>query len=657
MRELKLRYFIDLASNIGAKSRTEAQAVEQSQRAMQSAVDKTSMSVRGLDSAYMRFSANSATERQIGYMRRLGQGIDQVRNKMHGLAQLSADAMKNVPGAVAGVAGGFYAAKAMLDKPIDYDTRLRGVTNTAYAGQDIEALRKGKDEINDRVMAAVRQAKGSKRDDALIAYEKLVGSGSFEREESDALLPKIMRTSVAFGADANDLAQASEKMKMTFGLSPDQIGVGLAKLGRGGQEGGFEIKDSAKWVGQLAPYFKGYKGMAGVEAMVTMLQQVRSTAGTNDEAANNLRNFVQKIGSDSTRKDFKKQGIDLDAEMAKGVVNGETPVDTYMRQLEKVMAKQDPEGKARAAMKVADKTLSPEERQQRYEAIAEIYKSSGISKIINDLQEMGGYSGLAGTKEYGKNVLAAVKSETGGAVEVGYQFRSEGTGAIAQDAANESDNAQYNAFASKSGVLNLLLSKSADLAREFPEVAKGAALAAGALTLLAASAGIFALLARRNVGGPVPRGGPGGGLPRVPGSPGAFPKLDGAKPSAAAGGGWKAGGVRALGLAGNLAYLGYELFGTSEEDLKTLAFADAKKAGISTRGKGYNDDRLLAATMPSIAEQAAALGPPQKLELGKGELAVNVRVTDERTTASATVTTPMSGVKVSAGATNPEGTW
>ena len=740
MRELKLKYFIELASNIGAKARTEAQAVEQAQRAMQGAVDKTGTSLRALDAAYARFGTNSSTERQIGYMRRLAQGVDQVTTKMRTLGALAAKGLQNAPAAVAGVAAGLYAAKTALDKPMDYDMKLRAVTATAFAGQGIDALRDGRGQVNDLVMNAVRQAKGSTREKALLAYEKLVGTGSFSKQESDDLLPMIMKTSVASTSEPTDLVQAAEKMKVTFGLKPAEIQTALSKLMRGGQEGGFEIKDSAKWIGPLAPYFKGYKGMAGIESMVTMLQQVRSTAGTNDEAANNLRNFVQKIGADSTRKDFAKQGIDLPAEMAQGVVRGETPIDTYMAQLEKVMAKQDPEGKARAAMRTADKSLSAEERQQKYEQIAEIYKTSGISKIINDLQEMGGYSGLAGTKEYGKKVLKSVREENGNAVKTGYEFMREGTGAKATALGNEKDNAVTNAFEGKAGVLNKLLDAASNLAQEFPALATAATGATVALTALGGAMGIFALLARRSAGG-LP-------LPGVPGLPGGA-KLPSAAPTmtsqmafnaAAAAPAVMSAGAVAGTMAAGLAVVGVPILGAgyllSEQansrdglrgriadrsarigELDTIMAGGGSPAAMermlaekqrlvqdrdtmtdkqnalggggngtrggyndprlltqtqpsiaeqaaawtqpgraeNQRGKGFNDPRLLTLTAPSIAEQTAAWSQPAKVELGEGKLAIDVRVTDDRASASTRLVAPMSSIKVSAGATNPAG--
>ncbi len=657
MRELKLKYFIELASNIGSKARTEAQALEQSQQAMQRAVDKTSGHVGRLDGAFARFGANTATERQIGYMQRLATGIDQARGKMRSLAELSASALQKAPSALAGATAGFYTAKALLDKPMNYDMRLRTTTATAYAGKSAEELELKRLELSKVIDGSMRQARGSTRDQGLGAFELLVGGGAFGVNESKALLPHIMRTSVASSSDANDLARAAEKMKVNFGLTDKEIPVALSKMMRAGQEGGFEIKESSKWLGPLADYFKDYKGMAGIETMMTMLQQVRSTAGSNDEAANNLRNFVQKMKSEGTTKDFKKQGIDLNAEMAKGAVRGETPIDTYMAQLDRVMAKQDPEGKARAAMRKADKSLSPEENKARYDAVAEIYKRAGISKIINDLQEMGGYSGLAGTKAYGKKVLGAVRDETGGAVDVGYQFRSAGTGARSILAGENLDITAQDAFEGKSGVLNQGLDKFNQLVEEFPKLSSASYTAAHALGIAAASAGVFSLLVAKSAGA---RGLPG--VPLGAGAPLVFPTIDGAAKGAGPSTLSKVGS--ALGKVGSFLgpvgmLLGME--GVSQEDIDRLRAYEAKQAGGAGvgrggRGQGYNDPSLLTLTAPSIADQALALGKTTEIKLGEGKLQIDVRVSnDGRVTATPHVLQPLPLIRINPGATNPGG--
>ena len=77
--------------------------------------------------------------------------------------------------------------------------------------------------------------------------------------------------------------------------------------------------------------------------------------------------------------------------------------------------------------------------------------------------------------------------------------------------------------------------------------------------------------------------------------------------------------------------------------------------GDGVRGRGYNDPRLLTLTSPGNASQPLTAGSNTKVEIGQGELAVKVTVTDERTTANTSVTTPMAGIRLNAGATNPGG--
>lgn len=733
MRELKLRYFIDLASNIGPRARADAQAVEQAQKSMQSAVGNTNTKLRGysdataaatrttarlgetattaatrltgLDRVMARWGTNTSTERQLGFMRRLVTTIDQAEVRAARLARtLAAGIDKLQKGFMAGTAGG-YVLGAALKAPVDYDTRLRAVTATAFAGQNLDALRTGRGQINNLVIDTIRQARGASRDSALEAFEKLVGTGSFSYEESTALLPTVMRTSVAARADANDLVQAAEKMKVNFGLNPKQIEVALAKVMRAGQEGGFEIKDAAKWIGPLASFMKGYSGMEAVEQLSTFLQQVRSTAGTNDEAANNLRNFIQKMGADSTRKDFKKQGFDLDAEMAKGVLARQTPVETYMNLLDKVIAKNDPEGKARKAMSKADKAASPEERERQYEAIKRIYADAAVSKIINDLQEFGGYEGLRRTREYGAKVLSAVREENGGAITTGFQFMTEGTGARMQAAANEKDIAATNALEKIAGPLNALLDGTTSLAEKFPGLAAsayGATVALGALSAMSLLSGF----AKGGLGGAA--AGLAGGAAGAAASGGASAASAAAarastilSVSTAAGAGAATAGTLGLvagGTLGGLAVVGAPIVGAgvllseranSREGL-TGRIAD-RDARIAETGKLIDlerangamgavarleeqlramqrDRETLAAKLnnlgtpgldaltisaPGATAETISAGKTAEVKVGEGRIALDVRVTDDRVTARPSVTEQPSLVRIDAGNTNP----
>jgi Phage-related minor tail protein len=570
--------------------------------------------------------------------------------------------------------------KTALDKPMNYDTRLRGATSTVFAGKSADELRKGFGQINALINGTVKDVKGASRDDTLGAFEKLIGSGSFTLDESKALLPTIMKTSVAGRAQADDLVMAAEKMKVQLGLKPEQVGEALAKVMRAGQEGGFEIKDSAKWIGPLLPYMKGYKGMDAVERLVTMLQQVRSTAGTNDEAANNLRNFLQKMGSDGTVKDFKKQGINLTEEMAKGAARGEGPVDIYMRQLDKIMNKGDPEGKARRMMRGIDedKSLSAEERKQRYDDVARIFKDANVAKIINDLQEFGGYSGLMKTRGYGSKVFDAVHAEKGGAVSTGYEFMTEGVGAKAVDLANRKDIAMSDALANNSGLINGAIDKTIELADKFPSLAASAATATVALGALAAASGLASLA------------GGGGGKPGIASKVGGWLASGAGKLGALWGAGRIASGLAvgstyggAVGLAASAASkltpwaagaygaysivdAGMQLHQAKNRQGVRLApdvqsRLDAHSARIAESAWGREGRRgssgaidFMSLTAPGAMPQSLQLGKNTEIKVGEGVLKLELSM-PPGVSLTPTVTRQPSIIRIDAGNTNPAG--
>jgi hypothetical protein len=652
MRELKLKYFIELASNIGQKARTEAQAVEQSQRAMQQAVDKTSGSLRGLDSAFMRFSANSATERQIGYMQRLGQGIDQARAKMRGLAELSASALQKAPAAAAGAVGAFYAAKTLMDKPMDYSLRLAHMANTAFGDRNLAGRQTGKAELNEAIMAAVRQGGGT-RDAGAATLDSLIASGAVPIETAKTMLPALMKASSASGAGAEDIGKIAIKAMQTFKISESQLPEILDIAMKGGQAGGFELKDMAKWLPQMmaAGKLSGLQGVEGFRRIVAGAQASAITSGSKDEAGNNVVNLLAKLNSQDTQKDFAKEGFDLTGSLVDARAKGVNSIDAFVQFVDQIAA-QDPQYVALQKKLAGAKTAG--EKTDTLEALTSLLEGNAVGKVIQDRQALMYLLAEMNNRKYVTEVMDKTRAP-GSAIDSAQALIQGESSYKFQAAGNEKDNAMSNVFNGKSGVLNNVLDGATGLAREFPVLTTATVAAATALGILATSAGLFSLLLKRNAGGPLLPGAPGGGPLGKGGSPGAFPALEGAKPSAAA----KAGGLLGkLGLIGSVAAMGYELFGTSDEDLATLNAADARKDAMKySRGKGFNDPRLLTLTSPGAAEQTLTAGQPTKIELGEGKLTVDVRMTDERTTASAQVTQPMSGVKVSAGATQPQGSW
>jgi hypothetical protein len=410
----------------------------------------------------------------------------------------------------------------------------------------------------------------------------------------------------------------------------------------------------------------GLTGREGFRKIVAMMQASVITAGTKDEASNNVVNLLGKINSEDSAKDFKKQGYDLSSELVKGRANGMDSVDTFVGLVDKIAMKDKAYAKLKKRLEGAK---DDDEKREALTSMADILQGKAIGKVVQDRQAMMSLVAVMNNREY--------------VAEIQEKMRN-GKGSMAQDQAvissevkskttvlgNVIDDAVSKVFNGKAGPLGQLLDKTTELAREFPTVTTAAVGAAGALTVLAAFATVFSLLIARNTSA---LGLPGkvGGLPMP--SPGAYPILDGAAPAAAAGGlgaigvgaavatgGMAASYAAASQLANNKALrdgVVDNMFGGDLSFAAAILSAGDMPPLVNTgRGKGYNDPRLLTLTAPSIAEQALTLGQPTKIEVGEGKLLLDLRVTNEGfVTVRPEMQQQPSLIKINMGNTNPQG--
>lgn len=654
MRELKLRYFIELASNIGAKARAEAQEVERSQRTMQSAVDKTSGALRGLESAYTRLAGNTATERQIGYMRRLGQGIEQATTRARNLAQTLTNAIPKAVGVAGGVTGAFFASKALLDKPMDYSMRLAHMSNTAFRERDLQGRQAGKAELDATIVKAVRFGGGT-RDQGAATLDALIASGAVPIETAKKMLPSLMKASSASGTDSSAIANIAIKAMQTFKITEAQLPEVLDIAMKAGQAGGFELRDMAKWLPQMmaAGKLSGLQGVEGFRRIVSGAQASAITSGSKDEAGNNVVNLLAKINSQDTQKDFKKEGYDLTGKLMAAREKGVNSIDAFVSFVDEIAAK-DPQYVALRKKLAAATTM--DEKTETTEALASLLEGSAVGKVIQDRQALMYLLAEMNNRDYIKDVMGKTRSP-GSAIDSAQALISGESSYKAEQIANNRDIAMSQAYGAGSP-LKALMDGANWASEKFP-------LLTAAVVGTTAALGVFAtaLIAFGLAG----RGVPGVGVPRVPG----------ALPTAALPGSVSASGVaaasgfgRALGLVSKL--LGpvsmlFALEGISDEDIARLHAYEAKKArnggGSGVRGQGFDDPRRLdslALSAPGQAASQLAAGQSAKIELGQGQLDINVLVTqqpsgDWKTTAMPSVVRQPSAIRINPGDTNPGG--
>lgn len=704
MRDLKLRYFIELASNIGAKARADARTVEAAQNTMQAAVKKTAGATDKLDASLARMGTSRAAERQTMYMRRLGQGIDQTTAKARSLAQMLQSGIPKAAGIAGGVAGGFFAAKTLLDKPMDYSLLLARMTNTAFDDRDTKGRIAGKAELNAAIELAIKGGNGS-RDDAAAALDNMIASGVVKVDDAKKLLPGLMRNATASGAPAKDLSSIAIRASQTMGIPMADVLDVLDEANAAGKAGGFELRDMAKSLPAAMAGAKqsGLTGREGFRKIIAMLQASVITAGTKDEAANNVLNWLGKINSDDTAKDFKKQGIDLRGRLVAGRAKGMDSADTFVSLVDEVASKD----KQYTALKAKlAKAKNQGEKDETLSSMADILQGKAIGAVVQDRQALMSLVAVMNNRAYVSEIQQTMRDGKG-SLEKDHAIIADESSTRATELANNRDIAMSKVFGD-AGPLKALLDGANWAAEKFPILTATVVGSTAALGVFTTALLAFGVLGGRNAGGLPTRGGPGGGLPRGGGSPGAFTGLGGLGNGVAAAAPVLGAGAVAAGVAGGLLVVGAPILAAgvvlsnranSREGLSdriaarssrigelsqleslggspaALARIAAERAslmqdrdtlaarqnalgggGSGVRGAGFNDPRLLTLTSPNAAEQALAAGSTTKVELGKGELAIGLRITDERTIATTSVIVPMAGIKINAGATNPAGT-
>lgn len=435
---------------------------------------------------------------------------------MRDAATATHSALMKVSQVGASVAAGGYVLKRAAERPMAYDRQLALAANTVYSDRDSTGRIAGKLQINTAIRDAVKQFGGTP-EQVLGTFNNLVGSGAMGKgqagiKSSLGALPFLQQAATGTGADANDLAQILISAKQNMGMSDAEGKIAISKAIKAGQEGGFEISNMAKWLPQQMAMAgnNGMKGMSGFESLIAANQATRMTAGTADEAGNNLVNLLQKVTSSDTSNDFKKQNVDLYGSLIANMAKGMNSLEAFVGLVQKIGSqdKKYLEFKAKA-----DASKSAPEKQKLYESMADIMMAKGIGKTVQDRQAMGGLFGMMSPTGKYKEVLAAVKNEQGTEAGISFNTVAATTDFKAEQAGNKAVFAAMDSFAAVKKPLDLLLNSVNSGAEAFP----------GFTAALYSATVAVGFLAAASMGGALLGGGKGGVLNFLKGkSPGGF---------------------------------------------------------------------------------------------------------------------------------------
>ncbi len=328
------------------------------------------------------------------------------------------------------------------------------------------------------------------------------------------------RTAFASGADPRDVAKLTGAIK-SYGLEgADNLDKAMNAAYVGGKLGSFELRDQAKWLpAQLSKASGiGYSGVDGMQRVVAMNQVAMRTAGSSDEAGNNVANFLDKLAS----PDFSR-AMANNIKVRKGdPLNAKGQFDWKSYMLEQreqgVMAadafatviKRELESDAKyQALK--NKQVDPNDKQAMQEkdkAMLKLLENSVVANILTDQQARAGATSMI---RYGDDYDGMVRQMSGNStLERDATWKSQQEHASYQQRVNEQLNIQYQSYKDVNGVLQTFNTGLTDFMRNHETLATSAHQAGTALATIGALTTVGSLL-----GGGLIRGGGAGALTTV----------------------------------------------------------------------------------------------------------------------------------------------
>ncbi|MDR1350855.1 MAG: phage tail tape measure protein, partial [Zoogloeaceae bacterium] len=345
--------------------------------------------IQRTQAAYNRLKASGTLSwrEQARAAEQTRQRVTQLTNEMGRLTakQKAMGALKIGAAGVAGIGAAAYAIKDPIQKAIDYDYRLAGMANTAFAERDLAGRRIGMKELEDAVNNAVKQGGGT-RESAAEALDALIASGAVGSGDAMQMLPTLVKAATASGAEVSELANIGIRAMQSFGVTAEELPNILNMAISAGQAGGFELRDMARWLPQqmAAAKMSGMSGRGDFAAIAALNQAAAITAGTRDEAGNNVTNILRKINSQDTAADVKKvMGLDLAKYLQDSRGKGINSIDAFGALITRSVEKD--KGYQALQTKLAG-AKDDDEKRATLESMAAIAQGSGIGKIIQDQQ-------------------------------------------------------------------------------------------------------------------------------------------------------------------------------------------------------------------------------------------------------------------------------
>ncbi len=306
---------------------------------------------------------------------RLGRAGRSAELKAKGFGQIDQGKQQVRAGVAQGVvATGMVAVTAKVSA--DYQAIIRDIAIKAGVARSAQEAGMS------RSIIATSNDIGMGRNEVADVVNQLVGAG-MDLKQAMEFAPVAAKFVVGQGSSGVDTAKMIQALQSNANITdPKMLEKALEAVAFQGQAGSFEASDMARWFPQLLASMQkqGITGMDAVTQLGAMLQVQMKTAGTSDEAANNLKNWMEKIGSGEVVEAYSKAGIDYQGSLNTGIQGGMSTLEASFGLAKRYIEATDPKKAAKMAEVTAQisKEANPEKAKAMLSSLEQALRTGDI---------------------------------------------------------------------------------------------------------------------------------------------------------------------------------------------------------------------------------------------------------------------------------------
>lgn len=244
-QELRLRYILQLASNIGVTAKRESDEYERSQQRISRSTQNTNRHAKDLDRTLTQLASNTSVERQVRFFDRLAESVGRAKDRARQLKETLAQGMQNAPELMAMGTASYYGAKTVMAPPVrafaDLEEATVGLrTSMLQADGKVDkafsAIAKKAEELGNKLPGSTKDFFGAANE--LIRQglpADVVAGGGLEAAAKFGVLMKmnqsqsattIAKVREAYGLKAEELPQMADLMQrasFSAGINPQDF--------------------------------------------------------------------------------------------------------------------------------------------------------------------------------------------------------------------------------------------------------------------------------------------------------------------------------------------------------------------------------------------------------------------------------------------------